>query len=465
MSSGDSEAPPTYYFSGMTFNPDFYTSTSSTYITKITGKKYFLAYPTAQGDETVSRVYTQNISSITPTEAFNFLDSQTGNIYIGENTTGTSGQIIKIGASALTTVKVGAISIKDQTIDTLSTTSTFSIAGTNRTGELRINCGIASTNSIFLGAIGTTTLIEGNTLTLGSAPYVIRVGAGQVSGTIEIATSATRTGALYINSTTGATNSIYLGASGTTTIIDGNTLTLGSALTTTTNANTFTSTGLITANGGVTIPTGKVLTVAGNIGTTLLPLTMNASTSILYTSSTISCRSGGMATFTSWNSADVNIGTESFSDLYLGYYGTTTNAKTTRIRTENVIIGGGSTGTTTINNTLSTGVGTLSGATAYESTSATTYTIPNAINRDYYLLVLLASGTSVITMPTLKVNQIVHIRVYNTAGTAITVKVPTSTTGSFYPNGSNASFATQWTAFPAGTTQNFYCTGSDWVGF
>jgi len=172
-----------------------------------------------------------------------------------------------------------------------------------------------------------------------------------------------------------------------------------------------------------------------------------------------------MATFTSWNNADVNIGTESFSDLYLGYYGTTTNAKTTRIRTENVIIGGGSTGTTTINNTLSTGVGTLSGATAYESTSATTYTIPNAINRDYYLLVLLASGTSVITMPTLKVNQIVHIRVYNTAGTAITVKVPTSTTGSFYPNGSNASFATQWTAFPAGTTQNFYCTGSDWVGF
>jgi hypothetical protein len=68
-------------------------------------------------------------------------------------------------------------------------------------------------------------------------------------------------------------------------------------------------------------------------------------------------------------------------------------------------------------------------------------------------------------MPTLKVNQIVHIRVYNTAGTAITVKVPTSTPGSFYPNGLNASFSTQWTAFPAGTTQNFYCTGSDWVGF
>ena len=74
MSSG--ESPPTYYFSGITFNPDFYSSSSSssTYITKITGKKYFLTYPTAQGDETVDRIYTQNISTITPTEAFNFLD-------------------------------------------------------------------------------------------------------------------------------------------------------------------------------------------------------------------------------------------------------------------------------------------------------------------------------------------------------------------------------------------------------
>jgi len=33
MSSGDSEAPPTYYFSGMTFNPDFYTTSTSTYLT------------------------------------------------------------------------------------------------------------------------------------------------------------------------------------------------------------------------------------------------------------------------------------------------------------------------------------------------------------------------------------------------------------------------------------------------
>jgi hypothetical protein len=39
--SGDSEAPPTYYFSGITFNPDFYQSTSGDYLTQTTAKKFF----------------------------------------------------------------------------------------------------------------------------------------------------------------------------------------------------------------------------------------------------------------------------------------------------------------------------------------------------------------------------------------------------------------------------------------
>jgi len=64
MSSGDSEAAPTYYFSGITFNPTFYTATSSgNYLTATTGKKYFLSYPTAQGDETISRLYTSQVST------------------------------------------------------------------------------------------------------------------------------------------------------------------------------------------------------------------------------------------------------------------------------------------------------------------------------------------------------------------------------------------------------------------
>ena len=70
-----SEAPPTYYFSGMNFNPDFYQSTTSDYLTLATAKNIFLTYPTAQGTETISALQTSLIQTPTPTEAFNFLDS------------------------------------------------------------------------------------------------------------------------------------------------------------------------------------------------------------------------------------------------------------------------------------------------------------------------------------------------------------------------------------------------------
>jgi len=183
---------------------------------------------------------------------------------------------------------------------------------------------------------------------------------------------------------------------------------------------------------------------------------MNATTYALYTVSTISCRSGGMATFTSFNNGDVNIGTESYSDLYLGVYNSG-NAKTTRIRTENVIIGGGSTGTTTINNALSTGVGTLSGSTAYE-TKAASYTIPSTINRDYYLVVTLAAVT--VTLPAVKLNQIIHIR--NASGGSITLTAPT---GSIFPTVSGGGSFNSWTAFAVNTAQHLYCDGTNWYGF
>ena len=60
--SGDSEAPPTYYFSGITFNPDFYTSGSDN-ITNDEVKKKFLTYPTAQGTETISTLNSSTITS------------------------------------------------------------------------------------------------------------------------------------------------------------------------------------------------------------------------------------------------------------------------------------------------------------------------------------------------------------------------------------------------------------------
>ena len=176
--SGITESPPTYYFSGITFNPNFYT-TSGDYITKTSGRKYFLSYPKAQGDETIDRLYTSQISTPTPTENFNFLDSQTASIFIGENVTGTTNQVIQIGAPALTTVKCGALAIKDTKINNSLNASSGHIyigdqqvsgdvyIGTGssilRTAGSNINIGNYSTSAgtIRIGTSETTTNISG----------------------------------------------------------------------------------------------------------------------------------------------------------------------------------------------------------------------------------------------------------------------------------------------------------------
>ena len=77
MSSGDSEPAPSYYFSGIIFNPDFYVSASSTYLTQATAKLYFLSYPFSQGSE----IFTKNITlQSTLTDAL--------------SSVGTSGQVL-----------------------------------------------------------------------------------------------------------------------------------------------------------------------------------------------------------------------------------------------------------------------------------------------------------------------------------------------------------------------------------
>ena len=53
-----SETPPTDYFTGISFNPDFYQSSSEEYLTASTGRNYFLTYPISQGSE----IFTKNIT-------------------------------------------------------------------------------------------------------------------------------------------------------------------------------------------------------------------------------------------------------------------------------------------------------------------------------------------------------------------------------------------------------------------
>ena len=105
--SGDSEIPPTYYFSGITFNPTFYSSASSDYLTASTGKIYFLSFPTAQGTETIASLKTSSIDTTATTSIIGIASSQTtGALNIGSNSTTatrTTGAI-NIGSNVVGTI-------------------------------------------------------------------------------------------------------------------------------------------------------------------------------------------------------------------------------------------------------------------------------------------------------------------------------------------------------------------------
>jgi hypothetical protein len=256
--SGDSEAAPTYYFSGITFNPDFYTTTSSTYLTKTTGKKYFLSYPTAQGEETISRVYTSQVSTPTPTDTFNLLDSLTGNLYIGENATGTSGQIIQIGAKALTTVKCGALAIKERTINNGLDAAAGNIyigdqqlggainigagGGVVRTADSNISIGNygASAGTIAIGTSAATTNINGKgsiyatSFGIHDTTAVLKIGDTQTTGRLDIGSGGSRsgTGAINIGTAGSAAFQINVGSSSSTTTLAGTSVSVSTKLTT-----------------------------------------------------------------------------------------------------------------------------------------------------------------------------------------------------------------------------------------
>lgn len=143
------ELPPTYYFSGITFNPSFYPSSSTgDYLTETTAKKLFLTYPIAQGPETISTLNCSVINS----------SSETSNLDLGSNITSatisigdaqTSGSII-IGSNSNseTQIKGGTIKLMNNTnasgiirsnyIDSLEFDSNLVIADTQTTGILQI---------------------------------------------------------------------------------------------------------------------------------------------------------------------------------------------------------------------------------------------------------------------------------------------------------------------------------------
>jgi hypothetical protein len=196
------ESPPTDYFNGITFNPDFYQSTSSDYLTATDGKKIFLSYPTAQGTETISNLLTTSIETSTPTTAFNLLSTQTGNVNIANTTTGTTGQTIKIGASTLTSVHCGSIDHKGTTINN-------SVAPA--LGDISI-CDLQTSGNLNLGTGTRITTGNGGAINIGgglNAANPINIGSVNAvvsSSPINLNTSTAASGAVNIGSASSTTN-------------------------------------------------------------------------------------------------------------------------------------------------------------------------------------------------------------------------------------------------------------------
>ena len=133
-----SEAPPTYYFDGITFNPTFYSSSSSDYLTKSTGKSYFLSYPTAQGTQTISTLNSSTINSLSSTGTISIggIQENGGSVVIGNNN--NSETQIKGGTIKLLNNSTISGILRSNYFDSLEFDSNLAIAETQTTGTLQI---------------------------------------------------------------------------------------------------------------------------------------------------------------------------------------------------------------------------------------------------------------------------------------------------------------------------------------
>ena len=111
------ELPPTEYFSGINFNPDFYSSGSDN-ITTEEAKKLIIAY-TSSGSDTITTLTTSTINTLG------------SNLTIGAN--GTTNDTVNIGTNSNTQTNIygGIIGLlSDTTITGILTSNSYNLSGT-----------------------------------------------------------------------------------------------------------------------------------------------------------------------------------------------------------------------------------------------------------------------------------------------------------------------------------------------
>jgi hypothetical protein len=359
-----SEIPPTYYFSGINYNPDFYQSSSSSY----------LSYPIAQGTETIKSLRSAAIDSTSASTNMTLGSNLTsGSLTIGGSSlhTGT----ISLGAAQTTgalnigngaRTGAGAINIGNQAAGTIAITvgtaskSTTALNGTVSVGSSMNTTGIVDsgtisstgaitglsfTNTANSASITSGGIVGGNALTIANTGYISVGGLAAITNGIHVvgeirsttgnftatagdftATAGNFVGA-YKNA---ATPSASITSAGT---ITGTSLALGSggigcgAITSTgaISGTTMTASGLINANAGLTVASGQTLTLNGTLTTNSIngTATNSAQTiggNILDGSITVggALTTGSIALGGAQTTGDINIGVNSASDIYIG---------------------------------------------------------------------------------------------------------------------------------------------------
>ena len=312
--SGDAEIPPTYYFSGITFNPSFYQSSSSDYLTLATAKSSFLTYPTAQGTETITTLISSSIDSVSTSNDLNLALSQiggvftlangarTGNINIGANATAgninfgsntngetrVSGTVVDIGYKQATgNIIIGG----DQTSGTINigvkagrlATGAINICSTNQTNSLviPITIGNSSSTTAMNGICTFATSLNTPTINPLANTSNLSICLSQSSGILNLGvgnrTKSNGTGEGNINIGTGI-NTITSGSVAPTINIGNNTSTanlteisIGATNTTTTINGDLTLAGATTANDGLTLASSKYITTTASASAITAP--------------------------------------------------------------------------------------------------------------------------------------------------------------------------------------------------
>ena len=174
--------PPTFYFPGIEFNPDFFEDVSSTLTKKEADARYLIKteQDTATAIETFTGgIKTNSIENVLTTDVSNILINSTGNINIGTSTSRTTSYPIIIGNSNNSIIRLGNTNLQFSTATSTATLQTVSTAAIaiqtpasalnfliNQTGQLNIGTAINRTGDINIA--NTQTTGSGN-IVLGSA--------------------------------------------------------------------------------------------------------------------------------------------------------------------------------------------------------------------------------------------------------------------------------------------------------